>query len=189
MFFFACAGAASAWAETSLRPLSDVFVRFCGDTGGDADSALERADAESWALPPPKALTPVPFGSGTWTDLRGRWSRAEGVLRVVEVGTIHHPDGKTALVCTVAETPPHGVRADFDAIERALKHWVGGPPMKASEGFAIFAYRLDGAQRIVLDAAQNPLENDTVLTRADTTLVSLVNVFGITPTITYMRWR
>jgi hypothetical protein len=189
LLFFACAAAASAQAQTPQWPLSDVFVRFCGDTSGDADSALQRADAAGWARPPPKALTAVPFGAGKWTDLRGRWSRTDDVLKVLEVGTIQDPDGQTALVCTIAETPSPGAKADFEAIERALQDWVGGPPMKASEGFAIFAYRRGGAQRIVLGAAQNPLADGAVRMRADTALVSLVDVFGITPTITYMRWR
>jgi len=189
---FAGAGVASAWAATPapLLPLSDAFVRFCGDTSGDADRALQQADAAGWAVPPAMTLTPVPFGSGKWIELRGRWNRSpEGVLMVVEVGTIRDPDGGVALVCTVAETPPPGAKPDFDAIEGALQHWVGAAPMKASKGFAIFGYRVAGAQRVALTASQDPFAGAAARPQPDTALVSLVDVFGITPTITYMRWR
>lgn len=189
MLSLACASAGSAAAATPPRALSDLFVRFCGDTQGDADQALQQADAEGWATPPPMALTPVPFGSGKWTDLRGRWTRADGALMVIEVGTIRDPDGKSAVVCTVAETPPLGEKAAFNPIERALQHWVGHPPAEATDNFAIFAFRTAGAQRVALTGAQESLAVETARTHADTALVSIADVFGLTPTITYMRWR
>src|SRR5215469_11770060 len=114
-------------ATASLSAASDVFIRFCGDTNGEAEAALQRADAAGWAVPPANALTPVPFGSGRWVELRGRWSRSEGVLRVLQVGTIRDDDGRNALVCTVAETPAPGSKIDITEIRRALELWVGGP--------------------------------------------------------------
>jgi hypothetical protein len=186
-FALARAGAAPAAASPSL--VSDMFVRFCGDTNGEAEAALQRADAAGWAVPPPMALTFVPFGSGKWIELRGRWSRAEGVLRILQVGTIRDPDGKEALVCTVAETPSPGSKTDISPIMHALQLWVGGPPLKVNAGNAIFAYRLVGGRRVPLSASQDPFAGDAVRTHPEMILVSLADVFGITPTITFMRWR
>lgn len=180
------AGAASGGDSPSAA--SDNFIRFCGNTNGEAEAALQRADDAGWAVPPAKALTPVPFGSGKWVELRGRWSRSEGVLWILQVGTIRDDDGRSALVCTVAETPAPGSKIDITAIRRALQLWVGGPPLKATDHFAIFAYRLVDGRRLPIPTSQDPFARDMVRTHPEMMLVSLVNVFGITPTITYMRW-
>jgi len=185
----ALAEAGAASGGTSPDAVADTFVRFCGQTNGAAEAALQRADAAGWEVPPPKALTPVPYGSGKWVELRGRWSRSGGGLRVLQVGTIRDPDGKTALVCTVAETPPPGSASDIAATRRALQRWVGGPPLQATGSFAIFAYRLLGGRRAPVPTSQDPLAGDAVRTHPEMMLVSLVDVFGITPTITLMRWR
>ena len=80
-------------------------------------------------------------------------------------------------------------KSDFTGTRRALERWVGGFPVRASEGVAIFAYRIAGAERVALTGSQDLLVGDTVRTQPDMVPVSLVDVFGITPTITYMRWQ
>src|ERR1700722_377069 len=133
-----CTGAA---AETSPAPLTDVFIHFCGDTRGDADSALQLADSEEWSLVP-KGMDAPSFGDGVvWIRRQGRWTQANGVRRVLLVGIQRDQEGRDTLTCTVSEMMPSGMKADVAGVQGALQKWVGAAPLRSSAGFGEFAYR------------------------------------------------
>jgi hypothetical protein len=153
-------GACAAHAEPPPTPLTDVFIHFCGDTRGDADSALQLADAEEWSLAP-KGMSGPSFGLGVvWIRRQGRWTHAHGVRRVLLVGMQRDQEGKDTLTCTVGEMMPSGMKADVAGVQGALQKWVGTAPLRSSAVFGEFAYREAHGLRIAVPPSQDPLAND-----------------------------
>jgi hypothetical protein len=175
-----------AWPAHAASPptgLTDWFVRFCGSTRGDADSALQAADADGWSIPP-KGTTMPPFGPGEWLRRQGRLSQMGGVRRVLMVGTVR-VGGKDTLMCTVSEGMPPGTAA-VAGVQQALQKWVGGDPLRANGDFAEFAYRESHGLRLAVPRSEDPLANDAPRPPPDVAAVTIIDVMGVL-TITYMR--
>jgi hypothetical protein len=129
-------------AGTHPAGLAEVFIRFCGETGGDADRALQLADTAQWSAPR-SDLTLPSFGA-EWIRRQGRWTQAQGVRRVLVVGTIRDPDGHARLSCSVAEVIPPGMTVDVAVVRKGLQDWVGAAPVRTRDAYAEFAYRDPG---------------------------------------------
>ena len=159
--------------------LTDVFIRFCGETRGDADLALHLADAEEWSVPR-KGMTVPSFDPGTyWIRRQGRWSLVHGGRRMLMVGTLRGSDGKDALMCTVAELMPSGTKADLAGVQGALQKWVGGAPFRASGEFAGFAYRESHGVRMALETSRDPFANGEPRPPPDVAVVTFNYVLGM----------
>src|ERR1700679_1379403 len=183
-------GAGTGHAESQQAGLTDVFVRFCGETRGDAESALQRADGDEWSELPKSLTVPlIPMGPPVqWVARQGRWTRVQGVRRVLMVGTIRDPDGKDTLMCTVVEVIPRGMKADFAAMQGALRSWVGGGPHRARDGFAEFAYREVKGERTPAPPSEDPFENDAARAPPDAALITMTSFLGMA-SISYSRTR
>jgi hypothetical protein len=178
-------GACAAHAASPPTGLTGVFVRFCGDTRGDADSALHLADDAGWSVPP-KGMTVPSFGPVDWIRRQGRWTQVQGVRRVLMVGTVRDPNGEDTLMCTVAAGMPPGMAADVAGVQGALEEWVGRAPLRASGEFAEFAYRESHGLRLAVPLSQDPLADDAPRSPPDVAVVTF-NYFLRMLTITYMR--
>jgi hypothetical protein len=180
-------GAGAADAVPPPTPLTDVFIHFCGDTRGDADSALQLADAEEWSLAP-KGMGAPSFGLGVvWIRRQARWTQAHGVRRVLLVGMQRDQEGEDTLTCTVSEMMPPGMKADVAGVQGALQKWVGTAPLRSSAVFGEFAYREAHGLRIAVPPSQDPLANDAPRAPPDVAEVAFNYVLGAMLTITYQR--
>lgn len=64
-------------SASTPNDLIGTFVQLCGEPSGDASTALARADALSWKMPPKTIPPPPTLGGAVWSNLQGRVRRSE----------------------------------------------------------------------------------------------------------------
>jgi hypothetical protein len=175
-----------AFGHGSAAPAPDgaveTFIQLCGEPSGDATTALARADASSWKMPPKTIPRPPTLGGGVWSNLRARVKIEDRQIWVLTVGTLQGGDGSRTRSCGVVVRTTGS--SQFLAMRSRLLDWVGVPPLPTHDTASLVAFGFinsaDGHKS--LRPSYDPLGNGARKV-SGVVIVTLTSVMGVTEII------
>jgi hypothetical protein len=160
----------------------ETFIQLCGEPSGDAITALARADASSWKMPPKPIPPPPTLGGAVWSDLRGRVKIEDGQIWALAVGTLENRDGSRTRSCGLVVRST-GSR-QFLAMRSHLLGWVGVTPLPTHDTASLvaFAFMNSASGHKPLPPSYDPLGNGAQKVSGVVT-ITLTSVMGVTEII------